>query len=368
MDGFAPVALAGGLVYASGMTPSPAVFGEGIDVQVADVLGRLDQRLVSAGSSLARAVSLHVQVRRASDFAAMNVAYARSFVADPPVRTTVVAPPERPGALVEVSAVAAIDASPRNVLRPPGWPPSPNPYSYAIRCGDIVFLSGLVPRDGRTNTVVAGDLPTQVAVIFDNASDVLRSAGLSLADVVSARVFLTDPADVPALDALYRQRFSVPRPARTTVVAALMNAQYRVEMTFIAAIGGHRPATTGGHADALASPAVVAGSRVFLSASDGTDEAGAADIETHVRRAAARLGDTLRDTGLEWPDVVDVTLCVTDPRDAPAARRTLREATGRALPAGSTLVCGLVGTQPHPGGPRAHGEARVQVTATAVRP
>ena len=96
-------------------------------------------------------------------------------------------------------------------------------------------------------------------------------------------------ADSPALDALYRQRVRVPRPARTTVVAALMNAQYRVEMTFIAASGGHRAAVSAAaQADALASPAVVAGSRVFLSARDGVDRAGAADVEAQTSRAAAR--------------------------------------------------------------------------------
>lgn len=367
MDGFAPVALAGGLAYASGVAPAPEVCGEGLESQVDDVLRKLDDRLVLAGSSLARAVSLHVQVRRASDFAAMNAAYARWFTADPPVRTTVVAPPERPGALIEVSAVGALAATPRQVLRPAGWQPSPNPYSYAIQCGDFVFLSGLVPRDARTNTVVDGDLPTQAAVIFDNATEALRSAGLTLADVVSARVFLTDAAAAPVLDDVYRQRFAVPRPARTSVVAALMNPQYRVELTFVAATrGAKRVLTSDAHDNVLASPVFTAGGCAFLSARDGAD--GPLGVEGQTRRAATHLAQTLRGAGLDWSHVVDVLLCVTDPLDAPAARRTLREAIGRPLPAGSTLVGGLVDAGDHADGGTRRVGPRVQIAATAVRP
>ena len=233
-------------MYVSGVSPSPAALAEPVGGQVADVLRRLDLTLQEYGGSLARALSIHVQVRHASDFAAMNAAYAPFFPAAPPVRTTVVAPPELPDALVQISAVAAAAGAPREVLHPAGWPVSPNPYSYAARSGDLVFLAGLVPRDGRTNAVVTGDLETQVAAIFDNAADVLGAAGLSLADVVSARVFLTDPAHAPAAEACYRRHMPPPRPARSTVVAALMNPAYLVEMTFVA-MAGKRPV---GFADA----------------------------------------------------------------------------------------------------------------------
>ncbi len=79
-----------------------------------------------------------------------------------------------------------------------------------MRSGDIVFCSGLVPRDGRTNTVVQGDLATQARVVLDNAGDVLAAAGLTLDDVVAARVFLTDAASAPTLDAIYGDRLRPP--------------------------------------------------------------------------------------------------------------------------------------------------------------
>ena len=356
MDGFAPATTAGGMVFASGVAPGPAARNEPVEGQVADVLRRLDLTLQEHGSSLARSLSIHVQVRRASDFAAMNVAYARHFPADPPARTTVVAAPEAPDALVEISAVAAGAVASRHVLHPAGWPASPNPYSYAVRSGNLVFLSGLVPRDGRTNVVVAGDLETQVAAIFHNATDILGAAGLSLGDIVSARVFLTDPANAAEADAYYRRHIPPPRPARTMVVAALMNPAYLVEVTLVAMAGKRAVGVPATDADGLASPAMRGGSHMFVSAVHDGDAAGAS-IDIQARAATGKLVDTLRRVGLGWSDVADVTLHVGDAADAVSARRAIRETVAQPLPAGSTLVCGLL--------PR---EAGVQISATVLGP
>ena len=355
MHAFAPATTAGGLVYVSGVSPSPAALAEPVAGQVADVLRRLDSILQEHGSSLARALSINVQVRHVSDFGAMNAAYAPFFPDAAPVRTTVVAPPELPDALVQISAVAAAASAPREVLHPVAWPVSPNPYSYAARSGDLVFLSGLVPRDGRTNAVVNGDLDTQIAAIFDNAASVLAAADLSLADVVSARMFLTDAAHAPAADACYVRHMPPPRPARSTVVAALMNPAYLVEMTFVA-MAAKRPLAVSDAAipaDAIMSPAMRAGSHVFLSAIGGDDAMAA--IDAHARTAAGKLVDSLRRVGLAWANVAEITLHVRDAAHAAAARQAIHDTTGHALPAGTTLVCGLL---PH--------DARVQIAATAV--
>ena len=56
-------------------------------------------------------------------------------------------------------------------IHPAGWSKSPSPYSYAIRTGDTLFLSGLVSRNGRDNSVVTGDITAQTAVVLDNAGE-----------------------------------------------------------------------------------------------------------------------------------------------------------------------------------------------------
>lgn len=356
METFASVVTAGGLVHASGVTARNRGPGTDIEGQVADALERLDDALRGAGSSLARAASLHVQLRNAADFAAMNRAYAARLGQDPPARTTVVAPPEAADALVEISAVAAVAGSSREVVTPAGWQPSPNPYSHAIRCGDTVFLSGLVPRDVRTGVPVDGPIEAQFDLIADNARDLLAAAGLSLADVVMARLFITDVAEFAAMNERYRAHMPPPRPARATVVTGLMNPAYRVEMTLVAQAGRRVTGTAAPVADeALLVPAIEAPPRVVLSGALGEDPT--ASIEAQTRSTMGRLGLVLSRSGLDWSHVVDMTLYVTDASDAGPARRVMREVMARPLPAGVTVVCGLV--VPHAG---------IEIQATAVRP
>ena len=102
----------------------------------------------SVGSSLDRVVSVLVFLRAASDFGAMNDAYRTFWSRDFPTRTTVVVDLSSQDALVEMSIVAAGAGADRTMVHPRDWVQSPSPYSYAMRTGDTVFLSGLVSRNG----------------------------------------------------------------------------------------------------------------------------------------------------------------------------------------------------------------------------
>ena len=82
-----------------------------------------------------------------------------------------------PDARVEISMVAVPRGGERVVLLPDGWKKSPNPYSYAIRTGETVFLSGLVARRGSDNTFVGGDVRVQTRTIMENAGERSRRRG-----------------------------------------------------------------------------------------------------------------------------------------------------------------------------------------------
>ncbi|MCK7491539.1 MAG: RidA family protein [Comamonadaceae bacterium] len=123
-----------------------------------------------------------------------------------------------------VSAVAAGARAPRAPWccrragpRPPRR--SATPCGRATRC----FSSGLVPRRGADNTLVTGDIEAQTNAVFENADAILAAAGLTLADVVSARVFLTDGAVFERMNAAYRARLPDDPPARATVITPLVS-------------------------------------------------------------------------------------------------------------------------------------------------
>jgi 2-iminobutanoate/2-iminopropanoate deaminase len=106
------------------------------------------------------------------------------------------------------------------------------PYSPAIACGDLVFLSGQTPLDAATGKLVAGDIAAQTRQCLDNLKGILAAAGLSLAHVVKTNIFLTNMGDFAAVNEVYKSYFQEPYPARSTVaVAALpMGAVVEIEM------------------------------------------------------------------------------------------------------------------------------------------
>jgi 2-iminobutanoate/2-iminopropanoate deaminase len=141
------------------------------------------------------------------------------------------------GGLVNVSAAAVPSGADRRAVHPSSWTTSPNPYSYAMRAGELLFLSGLLARNGRDNSVINGDIAVQTKAVIENARDLLDAAGLALSHIVSARVFLTDLADFAEMNRVYREYFADAPPARATVGASLTAQPYKVEMTFVAAAG-----------------------------------------------------------------------------------------------------------------------------------
>src|SRR5206468_4634174 len=124
-------------------------------------LDNINATLQKAGSTLSNAASVIVYLKSQSDFAAMNEVYRTYWPKDPPTRTTLAASLVRPEALIEISMVAIPNGGERVVVHPSDWMQSPNPYSYGIKTGNTLFLSGLVSRNGKDNSVVAGDMPTQ---------------------------------------------------------------------------------------------------------------------------------------------------------------------------------------------------------------
>src|SRR3954471_20582788 len=123
---------------------SAADAGADLAKQTTMTLARLREGRRAELSSLADATVITVYLRDAAGFAAMNDVYRQAFTATPPTRTTVVTPLLASGALVEMSAIAVPAGTERRVLHPSAWMTSPNPYSYGIRTGETLFLSGSI--------------------------------------------------------------------------------------------------------------------------------------------------------------------------------------------------------------------------------
>jgi len=123
----------------------------------------------------------------------------------------------------------------RTIVSTDRAPKAIGPYSQAVRCGDTVYLSGQIPLVPATMQLVAGDIRAQIEQVFANLSAVAEAAGGSLQDAVRLTVYLTDLANLPAVNEAMERHFRAPYPARATVgVAALpRGAQVEVDAVLI---------------------------------------------------------------------------------------------------------------------------------------
>jgi len=108
------------------------------------------------------------------------------------------------------------------------------PYSQAIKANGMVFCSGQIPIDPATGNFVSDDVAEQTEQVFKNLTAVLDAAGSGLDKVVKTTVFLADMNDFAAMNEIYGKHFDVNRPARSTVQAARLPRDARVEIECIA--------------------------------------------------------------------------------------------------------------------------------------
>jgi reactive intermediate/imine deaminase len=124
---------------------------------------------------------------------------------------------------------------PRQIIASADAPKAIGPYSQAVRCGNTVYFSGQTPIDPATGALVAGDITAQARRVFENLKAVCTAAGASFAQVARVGIYLTDLANFAAVNAVMKEYFTEPFPARSTIgVASLpMNAQVEVDMVLV---------------------------------------------------------------------------------------------------------------------------------------
>jgi 2-iminobutanoate/2-iminopropanoate deaminase len=124
----------------------------------------------------------------------------------------------------------------RSAISAPNTPPAIGPYSPAIKAGNLVFVSGQVPIDPATGTMVDGDIGAQTEQVMRNLGALLQAAGAGFEHVVRTTVFLADMNDFAAMNAVYGKYLVDPPPARATVQVSRLPRDARVEIDLIAVI------------------------------------------------------------------------------------------------------------------------------------
>jgi 2-iminobutanoate/2-iminopropanoate deaminase len=124
----------------------------------------------------------------------------------------------------------------KEVISTDKGPKAIGPYSQAIRANGFIFTAGQIAFDPASGQIVEGDVAAQTARVLENLKAIVEAAGSSLGHVVKTTVYLKDMGDFAAMNEVYGRYFPANPPARSTVEAARLPRDVRVEIDLIAAI------------------------------------------------------------------------------------------------------------------------------------
>lgn len=118
----------------------------------------------------------------------------------------------------------------------PAGPAERTVYSYGVRAGDTLHISGMVAFAADGTVVGEGDVEAQTEQVFANLRAVVEEAGGTMDDIISTTTYLTDVTQAPSISAARARHFTGSvLPTHTVLgVAALARPQFLVEISAIA--------------------------------------------------------------------------------------------------------------------------------------
>ena len=134
------------------------------------------------------------------------------------------------------------------VIRADDAPKPVGAYPHARRVGNLLFLSGIGPRDPATNAIpgnvyvaagnlVRHDIEAQCRAVFANVRTVLEASGARWEDLIDVTVYLTDmQRDFAAYNRVYAEHFGTAQPCRTTLGITALPTPIAIELKCVAAL------------------------------------------------------------------------------------------------------------------------------------
>ena len=117
----------------------------------------------------------------------------------------------------------------RTIIKTDDAPAAIGTYSQAVKCGNTVYLSGQIPLDPKTMTLVNATIEDEIHQVFKNLRAVATAAGGGLGDFAKLNVFLTDLAHFAKVNEIMATYFAEPYPARAAIGVASLPRGARVE-------------------------------------------------------------------------------------------------------------------------------------------
>jgi reactive intermediate/imine deaminase len=340
-----PAVDAGDYVYISGQGPQgpdgkvPATFDE----QVRQTFNKIEANVEAAGLTMNNIVYTQVYLTDISKYDEMNRIFGEYFPKAPPARAVlgVAAVPQSP---IEISAVAVRDLTGRRAISPPNTN-SNNRASPGVLTHDRLFISAMTGLDPATGKV-PDDPAAQVDLALDRMQEVLKAAGLEMANVVFVNPYLTSEIPGHVMNQRYARRFEFGNtPARATIDVTSLPGGAHIEYTGVAVRDlAQRKAVRPKNMppSPTASPCVFAGDTLYCSAKDGFipgphEGIYATTTQHQLRQTMRNQLDNLEEADMKFDDVVSTVIYLDDLSDRQAFDQVYAEYFGAIMPAATTV-------------------------------
>jgi enamine deaminase RidA (YjgF/YER057c/UK114 family) len=333
--------LAGETLYVAGQDgrTTDGSLPKDLSQEVSQSLRNVQGVLRAAGMDFGNVVWMHIYLTNAQDMARMNEAYWRSIGAHPPARTVLVVGGLPNGEKVEISCIAVADSIQRRVIHPQGWPQGPRIDPAGIEAGDVLYMSAQDGADQLTGKV-SEDYGTEVKQALDNVGTILKTANMSMANVVWVNPYMSSgeanlggqntpgpishngQAQQPqanVMNKIYASYFEFGNtPGRGTIqVVDLPNKAHVVFSCIAGADLSKRKSIQirNMKLSPTASPGVIYGDTYYMSGKSGfIPDQGIVtqDIGLQLRQTMRNLLDDLQGADMNFPDVVQATVYLRD--------------------------------------------------------
>ena len=107
------------------------------------------------------------------------------------------------------------------------------PYSQAIKHGNMVFISGQIAIDPKTNNIITNNIIEETKMVFQNINNILKECDCDFNNIVKCSIFLSDMKFFESVNKVYSSYFTEPYPARETIAVKLPK-NVNVEISAIA--------------------------------------------------------------------------------------------------------------------------------------
>ena len=124
----------------------------------------------------------------------------------------------------------------RSIVNTSKAPTPVGPYSQAVRCGNMLFVSGQVPLDPESGELVLNSFAEQCHRVLLNLKIILEAGGSALRNVLKVTIYMQNLAQFNELNEIYSEYFDASKPARACVEVSALPKGVAVEMDAIAEI------------------------------------------------------------------------------------------------------------------------------------